>query len=215
MSTRTGWFAGDEPADDRARGFVATVAAIAPYWPFADLVEADTSSRPAPAGDRVEGVVIEVRVPRLTTARRTLWVRYDPEVRGLPVLTSQWISGPEEFDSRDGYDPDFGFGFEPPDEEADLWVSGAEVTPEQCGAWTAAWLERQLRRPVCRREWDAPTTGWSTLIPRRHEGSAIAVQWTVGDPECVLEERTQRRWDWLRDRPPAREVWERPENHAA
>ena len=57
------------------------------------------------------------------------------------MVTSQWITGPDEFDSRDGYDPDFGFGCEPPDEEADLWVSGADVSPEQCGTWAAAWLE--------------------------------------------------------------------------
>ena len=113
---------------------------------------------------------------------------------------------PFEFHERDDYDYDC----EPPDEETDLWVSGVEATPEQCGAWAAAWLERQLNRPVCRREWDAPATGWSTLIPRRRPGSPALVEWTVGEPEEMLDLRGEIPWDWLRRQPPTREVWERP-----
>lgn len=164
-----GWFAGEESTDERSRRFTDAVAAAASEWTISDLVAEDTSSTPAPATSEVAEVVLEVRVPGLTTPRRNVWVHYDPDVRGLPVLTSHWMSESYDVD-RDDYDYDF----ESPDDEFDLWVSGVEATPERCGLWAAAWLQRQLRRPVCRREWDAPTTGWSTLIPRRRPGSARA-----------------------------------------
>lgn len=206
MPERKRWFAGDDPTDESSRRFVASLAAAASGWSFTDLAEADTSSTSAPGDTGVAEVVAKVEVSGLTTARRNVWVRYDPDVRGLPVLTSQWTAGSDDFDDRDGY----AYGCEPPDEEVDLWVSGVAATPEQCGGWAAAWLERQLRRPVCRREWDAPTNGWSTLIPRRRSGSPALVEWTFGDPEHVLDVRGGFRWDWLRHRPPSREVWERP-----
>ena len=146
-----------------------------------------------------------MRVPSLTTERRYLCVFYDPDVKGLPTLRSRWGSGPVDFNGDGDYDDCCG----PPDEDTDLWVSGVEATPEQCGGWAAAWLERQLHRPVVRREWDAPTTGWSTLIPRRRPGSAALVEWALGDPKEVLNLRGDIPWDWLRRQPPTREVWER------
>jgi len=205
MPVQAAWFAAEEAVDEGTRRFVATVAVAATSWAFADLVPADTSSTPAPPDAGAGEVVVQVRVPHLTTERRYLWVLYDPDVRGLPTLTSRWGSRRFEFDGRDDYDYDY----EPPDEETDLRVSGVQATSEQCGTWAAAWLERQLHRPVCRREWDAPTAGWSTLIPRRRSESPALVEWTVGEPDKVLDLRGDIPWDWLRRQPPKREVWER------
>lgn len=154
-------------------------------------------------------IVAQVAIPGLSTERRYLWVLYNPDVNGLPNLTSPWSVKPFEFDSRDGYAHDF----EPPDEEVDLWVSRVQVTPEQCGSWAGAWLERQLARPVRRRERDAPTSGWSTLIPQRRPGTPALIEWTVSDPENVLDLQGDIPWDWLRRRPPTREIWERRDPH--
>lgn len=205
MPAQAAWFAAEEAVDERTRQFLATVALSATSWVFDDLVPANTSSTSAPPGAGAREVAVQVQVPRLTTKRCYLWVLYDPDVRGLPTLTSRWGSHPFDFTGRDDDDHDW----EPPDEETDLWVSGVEATPEQCGRWAAAWLERQLHRPVCRREWDAPATGWSTLIPRRRPGSPALVEWTVGDPQEVLDLRGDIPWDWLRRQAPTREVWER------
>ncbi|WP_204912463.1 hypothetical protein [Microlunatus spumicola] len=202
MCAPAAWFAAEEVVDERTHEFVATVAAAAASWTFTDLVPGDTSSTLGPPGAGAREVAVHVRVPGLTTERRFLQVFYDPDVGGLPTLTSRWGSGPAELT---GYEDCCG----PPDEDTDLWVSGVEATAEQCGRWAAAWLERQLCRPVVRREWDAPATGWSTLIPRRRPGSPALVEWTVGDPEGALDLRGEIPWDWLRRQPPTREVRER------
>lgn len=200
MPTSGTWFDSPPCADDRGRRFVRAVASAAAGWGFGDLRPEDTSSGPTEAEGA--GRLVEVTVPGLSTRCRMLWVLYEPDRGHLPVLASRWA------DER--YPPDLDdYDLEAPDEEVDLWVSGVDASPEQCGAWAAAWLERSLRRPVRRREWDRPRSGPSTLLPGG-SGRPALVEWTVGAPEHVLDAQGDLVWGWLRRQPPSREVQERP-----
>lgn len=71
MSAQAAWFAAEEAVDERTRQFVAAVAVAATRWTFADLVPADTSSTLALPDGGTREVVVQVRVPGLTTKRRT------------------------------------------------------------------------------------------------------------------------------------------------
>jgi hypothetical protein len=131
-------------------------------------------------------------VPRLTTSRVRLRVLYEFGISGLPVLQSEWSSIEYSFDRP---------GAEPPDDEVELWVTGVEASPEQCGVWAARWFERQLHRPVVRRERDRPTSGVASLVPGTTSGP-VAVEWTVGEPDRILHSRGGLRWWWLPRQPP-------------
>lgn len=194
MTTPAQWFRGDEPTDPREVAFVEALRAAAAAWTFVDLEPVATST----AADEV-GRLVEVRVPALTTSRRTLRVLYDVDVAGPPALQSEWTSFAYPFE---------GSGCEHPDPDTDLWLSGVDASPQQCGTWVASWFERQLRRPVRRLEWDRPSSGLSTLIPGSGRAPAF-VRWMVHEPEQQLDERGGLRWWWLQHQAPSREVWER------
>lgn len=198
MTTSQVWFGGDLSSDDRQRRFVQTVASAALTWGFDDVVTDHTSARSA--YDDGSGRLVEVLIPGLTTSRRILRVLYEPEPDPMscPVLQSEWTADAYEFDRPD---------FEAPDEETELWVTGVNASPEQCGRWAADWFERQLRRPVVRREWDRPSSGLSTLVPWPSSGPAYAV-WTIRQPDRYLDSKGLT-WGWLDRRPASREVVER------
>ncbi|GAB2586726.1 hypothetical protein [Microlunatus antarcticus] len=188
------WFAGDEPTEAREQAFVEALRVVASTWSFTDLDAAHTST----AANEI-GRLVEVKVPSLTTSRRTLRILYDVDVDGPPALQSEWTAF--------GY-PFEGPGYEQPDPETDLWVSGVDASPQQFGAWAGLWFERQLRRPVRRVEWDRPASGLSTLIPGSTSEPAF-VRWMIDNPQQQLDERGGLKWWWLQHQPPSREVWER------
>lgn len=84
MSAEAAWFAAEEAVDERTRQFVATVAAAATSWTFADLVPGDTSSTLGPPAVGAREVAVHLRVPGLTTKRCYLQVVYDPDVGDSP-----------------------------------------------------------------------------------------------------------------------------------
>jgi len=189
------WFDGDDPTDARELTFLESVRAAAGTWGFDDL-------RPEGTATSIDvedgGLVVEVRVPHLSSERRTLRVAYDVDAGGRPSLVSGWTSAHAFEDCCCGG----------PDADVDLYVVGVDADPEQCGRWAAAWFARQLRRPVVRREWDRPRTGLTTLLPGPATGPAY-VEWTVADPDRPLDAHGGL-WSWLARRPAAREVRERP-----
>jgi hypothetical protein len=191
------WFSGAASADERDNRFILAVAAAALNW-TTDLSPHDTSTRPATDEGAGAGRLVEIRLPQLTTPCRILRVLYDLDVAGRPTLQSEWTASPKPFEHL----------YELPDEETDLWVQGVEAAPEQCGDWAAAWFERQLRRPVLRREWDRPRSGVSTLIPGSFDAPAL-VEWTALQPDQSLDTQGGLPWDWLKYRPPSREILER------
>ena len=144
---------------------VEALRVIAAAWSFTDLEPAHTST----VADEI-GRLVEVQVPSLTASRRTLRVLYDVAVDGPPALQSEWTAFAYPFE---------GPGYERPDEETDLWVTGVDASPQQCGQWARAWFERQLRRPIRRIEWDRPASGLSNLDPR--------VNWQAG--VCEVDAR--------------------------
>ena len=188
------WFVGQATNESEER-FSRSLRAAASSWNFADLRPEDTSIK-----RRDIGLLVEVQVPLLTTSRRILRVCYDIDDAGLPTLQSEWT--PFEYPFEGGPEA------EAPDFEGGLWITGVEAAPEQCGVWTAAWLERQLRRPVKRLEWDRPRAGASTLIPGSTTKPAL-VHWIVDQPQQRLDSSGDFRWWWLQHRPPSRATIER------
>jgi hypothetical protein len=104
--------------------------------------------------------------------------------------------------------------FDGPEDASGLFVSGVAASAEQCALWTAEWLERQLRRPVVRREWDRPVSGASRLLPA-HSKSVAVVEWWFSDTEEMLSTTGSLAWSWLTKKSPSRQTMERPDrNHA-
>lgn len=198
--TTSEWFSTKPTPGDRRTAFLRALAAAAEQWAFADLSPENTSTDLELSDGRV---VVQITVPGLTSKRGNLRVLYRPDVEGRPVLQSAWSDTTYSFDDYE--DPCGG-----PDEDVDLWVSGVDASPEQCGAWTAAWFERQLRRRVTRREWDRPPSGLSTLLPSAQTPGPVAVEWLVESPDGTLDSRGGFTWWWLMRRPPSRVVVERP-----
>lgn len=194
MASSQDWFDGRRPTDEGERTFLEALRTAARAWSFADLRPEDTS-----AGGEESGCLVEIRVPLLTTSCRILRVCYAVDEEDSLSLQSEWTGFDEPFE---------GLGYESPDPETDLWVTGVEASPEQCALWSAAWFERQLRRPVKRREWDRPESGWSTLIPGSTTRPAY-VESTAYQPERALDRQGGLRWWWLEHQPPSREIWER------
>lgn len=193
------WFQRSPTQHEQNDDFLAALADSAASWTFPDLTADDTSAD----SDQGDGLlVVEVKVPGLTSKRGNLRVGYRADAGGRPALRSDWSQWPESFDENDD-------SFGAPDEETELWVSGIDATPEQCGVWAAAWFERQLRRRVVRREWDRPTSGLGTLIPADGTGP-VAVEWLIESPHGVFDSRGGFTWWWLMRRPPSRTVVERP-----
>lgn len=194
VSDTSTWFAG-HATTEREQTFLQSLRVVACSWGFADLRPQDTSSR-----HEVIGLLVEVQVPLLTTSRRILRVCYDFDDAGLPTLQSEWT--PFEYPFEGGPDA------AAPDPEGGLWVTGVEAAPEQCGVWTATWFERQLRRPVKRREWDRPRRGGPGIVPGSTTKPAL-VRWVLEQPEQDLDSSGGFRWSWLRHLPPSREIHER------
>ena len=148
-----------------------------------------------------KGVTIGLSVPRVTCPRRWLLVSYEPmRDSGTPALQATWSSD-VQLDTQPGV-------YEGPTGDSDLWVSGVAAEPMVCAEWVTAWLKRQLRRRVTRREWDQPATGPGAGLFGRTRPSAV-VEWSLGDPDEFLWDRgTFGRWRLMRQ-PPSRVAVER------
>ena len=196
---QTTWFSGASFKKPRDLEFLEALTAAAQGGAFLGVEANDTSSAVLDGG---EGLLVALAVPRLTCERKLLRVSFVPEdADRTPVLQSEWSTPTTSLDPPGAYDG--------PTDDSDLWVSGIEATPTQCAAWVTAWMVRQLRRPVRRREWDRPTSGWGSISPAGVTGP-VAVEWQLGNPKQDLDSRGAFVWWWLVRRPPSRETLERP-----
>ena len=196
-----GWFDGPSLDDPRELEFLTALTHDAAEGVFSGVSPDDTElgvlARPGGAG-----IAVRLTVPGLTCNRRHLIVSYEPgPVHGTPVLQSEWTPSTQLTIQPSAFDGPFN--------DVDLWVSGIAATPTVCAGWVSAWLSRQLRRPVGRREWDQPESGpGAGLFGRRR--AAAAVVWWIDEPNQWLDSRgTFGRW-LLTRQPPTREVQERP-----
>lgn len=195
------WFDGPNLHDPGEQEFVEALTRAADAGALPGVDPGDTVSGPL-SESMGQGVTVGLVVPKLTCERRWLLVSYEPgQDHGAPVLQSKWSS-----DAQLGTQPG---AYDGPDRDSDLWVSGIVAGPTVCAEWVSAWLGRQLRRPVTRREWDQPAAGPGASLFGRPRASA-AVEWSLGEPEQYLASRgTFGRWRLTRQ-PPSREVRERP-----
>jgi hypothetical protein len=195
------WFLGPELHDLREREFVEALSKSAEAGAFPGVVPTNTVSGSLSESSG-KGLTIGLAVPKLTCQRRWLVVSYEPgQDHETPVLQSSW-STDVQLDTQPG-------AYEGPSGDSDLWVTGIDAGPSLCADWVSAWLGRQLRRPVTRREWDQPETGPGASWLRR-PGPSAAVEWYLGDPDEFHADRgTFGRWRLTRQ-PPSREVRERP-----
>ena len=195
------WFSGPEVKEPRAQEFLSALRSAGESGAFPGVDPADTAVGllEEPSGP---GLTIGIAVPKLTTQRRWLLVSFEPGPEtGAPTLQSAWSS-----DLSLGAEPG---AYDGPSSSNDLWVSGIAARPTECAGWVTAWVGRQLRRPVTRREWDQPATGPGAGLLGRAR-SAAAVEWWLSDPEEYLDSRgTFGRWRLTRQ-PPSRDVRERP-----
>ncbi|MEW2477669.1 hypothetical protein AB0875_28225 [Micromonospora gifhornensis] len=83
---------------------------------------------------------VDVDVPGLTIRRRTLQVGYWTNGPFGQALHGVW-GDDYLLDDHDGNDPE------------NLTVVGVRASHENYAQWAAAWLLRQLKRPVVREEW--------------------------------------------------------------
>lgn len=196
---QTIWFSGATFEEPRKLEFLAALTAAAEGGAFLGVEPKATSSAVLDGGN---GLLVALAVPRLTCERKLLRISFVPdEADRTPVLQSEWSTLTTSLDPPGAYDG--------PTDDSDLWVSGIEATPTQCAAWVTAWIVRQLGRPVTRREWDRPTSGWGSISPTGVAGP-VAVEWQLGTPEQHLDRRGTFVWWWLIRRPPSRETLERP-----
>lgn len=195
------WFSGSELHDPREQEFVDALSKSAEAGAFPGVDPGDTVSGSLSKSSG-KGITIGLRVPKLTCQRRWLVVSYEPgQDYGTPVLQSSW-SADVQLDTPPG-------AYDGPGSDNELWVTGIDARPSSCADWVSGWLERQLRRPVTRREWDQPAAGPGASWLRR-PGPSAAVEWYLGEPDEFLADRgTFGRWRLTR-RPPSREVSERP-----
>lgn len=172
---QSNWFLGPRLHEPRQAEFIEALTRAAEEGALADVDPAQTLSVSL---DHGSGVVVGFEVPGLSCDRKLLEVTYEPRgEHGLPVLTSAWTAGVTPHTDLDDY--------EGPSDDGALWVSGIEATSAQCAAWAMAWWSRQRRRPVTRREWDQPTSGFgSSVLGRQRE--SVAVEWRLENPEQEL-----------------------------
>jgi len=202
---QTTWFSGAAIDEPRELEFVAALSAAAEAGAFLGVGPKDTSSAVLDGGS---GLLIGLAVPGLTCERRLLRVSFVPgDADETPVLRSEWSTQMTPLDPPGAYEAPG--TYEGPTDGSDLWVSGIDATPAQCAAWVEAWMVRQLGRPVTRREWDRPTSGWGSIGPAGSPGP-VAVEWQLGHPEGHLDSRGTFVWWWLVRRPPSRATLERP-----
>lgn len=182
------WFSGEPLRSELEAEFVETVRSKAQEWPFEELGPDDTVH-----WAYADGRIVEVDVQGLSCSLRTLRVMYTPADHLGRLLQSEW---------GDNY------VFDRPADGDQLWVSGVVASARECGTWAASWLERQLRRPVARREWDRPKGGLTRFIPTAFD-SVAAVEWRFLDNGECLDTRSGLAWWWLTRQPPDREISER------
>lgn len=195
------WFNGPEPNDHCEQEFVEALRNAAEAGAFHGVDPGDTVS--GSLSERMgKGITVGLAVPQLTCPRRWLLVSYEPgQGHRTPLLQSSWSTEVQLGTQPGGYDG--------PSNDNELWVSGIAAGPALCAEWVTAWLGRQLRRPVTRKEWDRPATGPGAGLFGRPRLSAV-VEWSLGDPDEFLWDRgTFGRWRLMRQ-PPSREVSERP-----
>ncbi len=149
------WFGGGDPRDDAEAAFLGVVRQAAGGWNEPGLVPADTAVFAA-----LVPLHLSLHVPHLPSSVVSLQVGYwqEPHDYGH-ALEGEW-GDPYLLDShvygRDG-----------------LTVFGLDAAPEQFGAWAAAWLRRQLARPVERLDW------------LDGEGVVVASRWELADTRFV------------------------------
>lgn len=185
------WFDDDPPQHDPQRAFVQALERLADRWRFDDLYPEHSSSSSWIDGT---GIFVELQLPGLTCDRLRLRALYSPVSHREPLLKAEW-----------GDD----YLFDGVVTEG-LVVNGVDASPEECASWTAAWFERQLRRPIVRREWDRPTSGLARLLPSHTECLAV-VEWWFGDTEEHLWSTRGFGWSRLTKTSPSRRIEERPD----
>lgn len=186
------WFADDGQTSPKEREFLSAVRDAAVNWKLPNLTPADTAYHPTER-------LLWVTVPGLTCRHRNLHVAYEAEDDGTWTLRGEWADE---------------YVFDGPEDAGDLYVRGLAATPEQLGGWAAAWLERQLRRPVVRSEWLRPTTGIFSLLAT-DPSEVVARQWSFTDTDEFLEGENTLIWWWLVKRPADRQSQERPDRGIA
>jgi hypothetical protein len=194
----SGWFEGPAPAGSQATEFLRALAVDAVRGLLADAQPGDTSRTTLPSGYR-DGVVVGLVLPGVTCRRRLLRVSFESgDEHRRPVLQSDWAEEMSESSPPGAYEWN--------DAETNLWVSGVVADPATFARWVGEWFAQQLARPVVRREWDRlGTRGAGRADVRR----AVVVEWRLGEPDQLLDDRgTFGRWGLMRQ-PPAREVHER------
>lgn len=131
------WFPDEVGRDDGEAAFLQRLRREASGWNIDGLSPADdTSSQRLQAS-----LYVDVDAPGLAAIRRrTLQVGYWTDGPFGQALQGVW--GDEYLlDDHDGNDPE------------DLTVVGVRANHEEYAQWAAAWLLRQLCRPVVRQEW--------------------------------------------------------------
>jgi hypothetical protein len=134
------WF-GEEPGRNEAEAaFLAELRRETAGWHAYGLSPADTESY-----DIGVPLYAEEEVPAMKTAGRMLQIGFwtgGPwaERSGGAILQGVW-GDDHPLDDHNGNDPEC------------LTVTGVDVGPEQHARWAAAWIVRQLQRPVVREEW--------------------------------------------------------------
>lgn len=153
------WFPDEVGRDDGEAAFLERLRREASRWDVQGLSpEDDTSSR-----RWLVPLYVDVDVPGLAIRRRTLQVGYWTGGPLGPALQGVW-GDDYLLDDHDGNDPE------------DLTVVGVRASHEEYAEWAAAWLLRQLKRPVVREEWLAGDR-------------VVATTWRLDDTGRVLARR--------------------------
>ena len=194
--TTTRWFDDEDPQPDGPqRAFVEALRTLAAGWRFDDDLHPGCSDSWGWVDVDERAWVIEISVPGLTAVEVELRARYWPQGEGMPLLHGEWGNK---------------YLFDGPTDSGDLVISGLDASPSECAAWTAAWFEKQLRRPIVRWEWDRPTTGAARFLPSYSKSLAV-VEWRFGDTGDVLMSTSSLVWRSLIKTPPSRQIEERPD----
>lgn len=153
------WFTGGDPRDEREQTFLDTGRDLASSWAVPGVLPEHTSS-----GTFIRPLFLTVDVPGLPATLANLQVGYWPPSAGPfgHALEGEWgddLVLDNHVYGREG-----------------LTVFGLDASPEEFGTWAVKWLQRQLLRPLERREW------------LDDSGHVAATRYVFTDTDFVLRE---------------------------